>query len=156
MSVISYFIIFACCGLAVLVTLARRAAITDFSRNGLSKYLKNECNFVFQHFCMLRVSPFDQIALRTSKTTLKFPSSVWCKQISATEARVVRTVFATYLKVQQCFGNFELQVLKKNKKIELLHIGQTMDSVVHLLLGQLEELTSLSKFQDDQRGFGYP
>jgi len=45
--IVSYFIIFACCGLAVLVTLARRAAITDFSRNGLSKYLKNECNFVF-------------------------------------------------------------------------------------------------------------
>ena len=45
--IVSYFNIFACCGLAVLVTLARRAAITDFSRNGLSKYLKNECNFVF-------------------------------------------------------------------------------------------------------------
>ena len=26
------------------------AAITDFFGNGLSKYLKNECNFVFEHF----------------------------------------------------------------------------------------------------------
>ena len=45
--IVSYFSIFACCGLAFLVTLATRAVITDFRRNGLSKYLKKECNFIF-------------------------------------------------------------------------------------------------------------
>ena len=44
------FNIFAWCGLAALVTLTRRAAITDFWGNALSEYLKNECNFVFEHF----------------------------------------------------------------------------------------------------------